>query len=199
MNKASTLLVDSDHNRRAQMVHSLYAGGCVIEPLESCEEISIKHNQPLVILVHDEGLNLQRTIEWVKKCSSFAGFIAYAQKPTAAQVVAALRAGVSDYLDWPTSPNDIRQAIEACFEAKLNEFDECEHSNLARKRIQRLTAREREILDYMAKGGSSRLIGDKLGISRRTVEIHRAHILSKMEAANAPDAVRIAIEAGLKP
>ena len=68
----------------------------------------------------------------------------------------------------------------------------------ARKLIERLTPREKEVLTYMTKGFSNRAIGEQLGISPRTVEIHRGHMLSKLYANNSPDAVRIALEAGIE-
>ena len=50
----------------------------------------------------------------------------------------------------------------------------------------------------MTKGYSNRAIGEQLGISPRTVEIHRGHMLGKLYASNSPDAVRIALEAGIE-
>jgi DNA-binding NarL/FixJ family response regulator len=67
-----------------------------------------------------------------------------------------------------------------------------------RELVNRLTPREKEVLGCMAKGLSSRAIGAHLSISPRTVEVHRAHLLSKMQASNSPDAVRIALKAGLE-
>ncbi|MEO7915072.1 MAG: LuxR C-terminal-related transcriptional regulator, partial [Novosphingobium sp.] len=68
---------------------------------------------------------------------------------------------------------------------------------IARSRIERLTRREREVLAGVADGMSNRLIGEKLAISPRTVEIHRANMLNKMGASHTSEAIRIAIEATL--
>ena len=67
----------------------------------------------------------------------------------------------------------------------------------ARSRVQKLTRREREVLTGVAAGLSNRLIGEKLSISPRTVEIHRANMLNKMGANHTSEAIRIAIEASL--
>jgi FixJ family two-component response regulator len=66
---------------------------------------------------------------------------------------------------------------------------------MARSRLDRLTKREREVLDGVASGLSNRLIGEKLAISPRTVEIHRANMLNKLGANHTSEAIRIAIEA----
>ena len=60
-----------------------------------------------------------------------------------------------------------------------------------------LTKREREVLAGVAGGLSNRMIGEKLSISPRTVEIHRANMLTKMGANHTSEAIRIAIEAAL--
>jgi two-component system, LuxR family, response regulator FixJ len=68
---------------------------------------------------------------------------------------------------------------------------------MARSRVQKLTPREREVLAGMADGLSNRLIGDRLAISPRTVEIHRANMLNKLGANHTSEAIRIAVEASI--
>ena len=68
---------------------------------------------------------------------------------------------------------------------------------MARTQIEKLTRREREVLTGIASGLSNRLIGERLAISPRTVEIHRANMLNKLGANHTSEAIRIAIEADL--
>ena len=68
---------------------------------------------------------------------------------------------------------------------------------MARARVEVLTRREREVLSGVASGLSNRLIGEKLSISPRTVEIHRANMLNKLGARHTSEAIRIAIEAAM--
>ena len=60
-----------------------------------------------------------------------------------------------------------------------------------------LTDRERQVLAGIMEGRSSRQIGERLGISPRTVEIHRAHLMAKMRAAALPDLVKMALLADM--
>jgi DNA-binding NarL/FixJ family response regulator len=60
-----------------------------------------------------------------------------------------------------------------------------------------LSAREQEVLDWMAAGHTNRAIGERLSISVKTVEAHRSRIFKKLGASNAADAVRLAIRSGL--
>ena len=59
-----------------------------------------------------------------------------------------------------------------------------------------LTAREREVLERIASGASNKEAGRALGISQRTVEVHRARIMDKLAAKNAADLMRIVLRAG---
>jgi DNA-binding CsgD family transcriptional regulator len=61
------------------------------------------------------------------------------------------------------------------------------------KRVQRLTPREREVLAELIAGASNKEAGRRLGVSPRTIEVHRAHIMEKLGARNAADLVRIAL------
>ena len=62
------------------------------------------------------------------------------------------------------------------------------------RRIERLTPREREVFECLVVGRSNKAIGDKLSISPRTVELHRAHVMKKMQAQSLPHLVRMALE-----
>ncbi len=64
----------------------------------------------------------------------------------------------------------------------------------ASQRIDRLTPREREVFEDLVVGRSNKAIGDKLSISPRTVELHRAHVMKKMQAQSLPHLVRMALE-----
>jgi two-component system response regulator FixJ len=62
------------------------------------------------------------------------------------------------------------------------------------QRVEGLTPREREVFEDLVVGQSNRKIADKLGISPRTVEVHRARVMKKMQAQSLPHLVRMAIE-----
>jgi DNA-binding CsgD family transcriptional regulator len=59
--------------------------------------------------------------------------------------------------------------------------------------------REREVLDWLAEGSSNKAIARELDISPRTVEIHRANMMTKLGARHAAEAVRLKLEAKLEP
>ncbi|TFI58893.1 PAS domain-containing protein [Sphingomonas parva] len=67
----------------------------------------------------------------------------------------------------------------------------------ARERLSRLTARQRDVLEQMARGLRNKQIGPLLGINEKTVKMHRAALIERLGVATSADAVRIAVEAGL--
>ena len=67
----------------------------------------------------------------------------------------------------------------------------------ARKRVEMLTRRERDVLVRVVEGDSNKEIAQHLGISPRTVEIHRSGMLSRLNARSTADAVRIGLHSGL--
>ena len=62
--------------------------------------------------------------------------------------------------------------------------------------IDRLTPREREVLRMLVAGKANKVIAAELGISERTVEIHRQHVMKKLEARSLSQVVRMALVAG---
>jgi FixJ family two-component response regulator len=123
--------------------------------------------------------------------------IGFAQEPDTRQVVSAVLEGAIDYIAWPFTREDITRVVNDA-EAKAEVFGSTKlREALARSRVDRLTKREREVLAGVAGGLSNRMIGEKLSISPRTVEIHRANMLTKMGANHTSEAIRIAIEASL--
>ena len=113
--------------------------------------------------------------------------------PTA---VDAMRNGARDFIEKPFDPADVAARIRDTIDAWQQ--DHSEDSLLARvfPGHERLTAREREVLEQIARGASNKETGRDLGISPRTVEVHRARIMDKLAAKNAADLMRIVLRAG---
>ena len=77
--------------------------------------------------------------------------------------------------------------------------DAREHRDRIRKREDRLTPREREVMGHVVAGEPNKAIAMDLGVSERTVEIHRARVMQKMEAGSLAELVRMVMEGGEEP
>jgi FixJ family two-component response regulator len=198
MSKTNRLiLIDSDSRRRAAVSHCLAESPIHVEPFESLDEIGSRWPRDGVLLVLDEGDTVNRVMQAMAASGNWLPLVAYAEAPDTRRAVKAVLAGAIDYIAWPFDAETIGEVLgeagqraETLGSARLREA-------MARSRIERLTRREREVLAGVADGLSNRLIGEKLRISPRTVEIHRANMLNKMGANHTSEAIRIAIEASL--
>lgn len=191
-------LIDPNPGRRAWFVRSLAQLGRHIEPYENVSELIGGVRSEGVYLVCDTGGLVQQVIAAIRASENPVAVIAYSEVPTPRSVVGAIRAGAIDYLVGLGS--DLNELIEVVQLAELSierERPHIERLAKVRKCAQTLTVRERQVLELLAVGSTNRAMGDRLGISSRTVEIHRANMLAKLGAINAPEAVRYAVEVGL--
>jgi len=111
--------------------------------------------------------------------------------------VSAMKAGAVDFIEKPFEKTVLLEAIEAAFARIDNAGEEAQRADKAAVVLQGLTAREREVLQGLAQGLPNKTIAYDLGISPRTVEVHRANVMAKLGVRSLSDALRIAFAAGL--
>jgi two-component system response regulator FixJ len=112
--------------------------------------------------------------------------------------VQAMKAGAVDFLEKPFEKAQLMVALEAGFAKLERREDAATTTHDAEVRIAALTAREREVLQGLARGFPNKTIAYDLGISPRTVEVHRANLMTKLEVRSLSEALRIAFAAGLE-
>ncbi len=190
-------LIDSSVRRRASISHALAGSAIHVEPFEDISEIRMRWPSSGVILVEDEDDNIAALLDHMTECGNWLPVVGFSQLPTTSRIVRAILDGAVDYLDWPFGAEEIGEAMVEAEKSVASLGNRKLREAMARSRIERLTRREREVLAGVAEGLSNRRIGEQLAISPRTVEIHRANMLTKMGANHTSEAIRIAIEAAL--
>jgi len=105
--------------------------------------------------------------------------------------VRTLKAGAFDFLEKPVSAKILLERVSAALKLERRQHTQAATARAARERIARLTPREREIMALVAAGHSSKDIARRMGISHRTVEVHRGHIMQKTGARNTLDLARL--------
>lgn len=125
------------------------------------------------------------------------------------RIIEALRAGASGYLLKDSDLRELLLAIQSVargntfFSSRLANANKADDLLLrardpdAKAGYDRLTSREREVLQLVAEGDSNQAIADQLVISVKTVEAHKAHIMGKLGARNRTDLIRYAVRRGL--
>jgi len=150
-----------------------------------------------MILVHDDGCSISELNAQMERLAIWLPIIAYSEASDTRKIVKAMHEGAIDFLDWPFDIDAFSNTLET-IESRSKPIAKAQmRQAAARRRIMKLTPREREVLTYVANGHSSREIGKLLDISPRTVEIHRTNTINKMGVSGTTEAIRIAIEAGL--
>jgi two-component system response regulator FixJ len=113
--------------------------------------------------------------------------------------VQAMKAGAVDFIEKPFEKAVLLSGIEQARDRLTRSAANQERADEAAVRLQVLTPREREVLDGLAKGLPNKTIAYDLGISPRTVEIHRANLMSKLGVRSLSEALRIAFAAQVPP
>lgn len=111
--------------------------------------------------------------------------------------VRAMKAGAVDFLEKPFEKAVLLNAIEAASARLDNAASVTARTEEASVIVQALTGREREVLEGLAQGLPNKTIAYDLGISARTVEVHRANLMSKLNVRSLSEALRIAFAAGM--
>jgi len=104
--------------------------------------------------------------------------------------VTAMKAGAADFLEKPFEADTLLDAVGAALRHHLSEAN-AENTGALPRRLQDLTAREYEVFEHLVAGRSNKEVAAQLGISSRTVEFHRAHIMEKTGAKGIPELIRI--------
>lgn len=111
--------------------------------------------------------------------------------------VRAMKAGAVDFLEKPFDKASVLAALDAAFERLSAAGDAATRTAQAERTLGSLTPRERDVLEGLAQGLPNKTIAYDLGISARTVEVHRANLMTKLGVRSLSDALRIAFAAGL--
>jgi two-component system, LuxR family, response regulator FixJ len=105
--------------------------------------------------------------------------------------VQAIRGGAVDFIEKPYTGKRLLNSVEETLLLVNAENKKSRRQGALEERYERLTSREREIMNLLVRGITSRKLAEHLGLSSRTVEIHRSKIMHKLEVASLPELVRM--------
>jgi two-component system, LuxR family, response regulator FixJ len=113
-----------------------------------------------------------------------------------AMAVRAVKAGAIDFIEKPFSDQLLLDRVRQALEIDRQSREIRMRREEARRRLASLSAREREVLGLVAAGKANKEIAAALGLSPKTVEVHRAHVMAKMAVDSLAELIRVALLAG---
>lgn len=198
--KASLHFIDSSSRHRAELARVGFSLGHHSEVYGDMSELSVHPPREGIIIARDtpEEGGVAMLLERLSRLGIWLPLIAVDVQPRPGRIVEAIKAGALDYLSLPLDPERFSRCLTR-IEKEAEVFGAQRRRMIeARDRIASLSQREREVLDWLAEGSSNKVIARELDISPRTVEIHRANMMSKLGARHAAEAVRLKLEAKLE-
>ncbi len=136
-----------------------------------------------------QGAMTKRGIEWPIVMLTAHGDVATTRS--------ALKGGAFDFIEKPFDDDVLLRTIRAATEASAVLRGKAERKARFTRDLERLTAREREVLTHVLASRHNREIAVLLDISPRTVEVYKARIMDKLRVDRMPDLIRLALEMGL--
>jgi len=191
-------VVDDDEGVRNSLRFLLRSVGLETRALASASEFleTYKPDQPgcLVLDVRMpgmSGLELQQQLNLRGAVIPVIFITGHGDIPMA---VEAMQHGAFDFLQKPFRDQDLIDRIQRALERDAhNRAALAQHARI-RERFESLTPREREVLSLMARGKPNKVMAAELGVSQRTVEIHRARVMEKSGAASLAQLVRMVMD-----
>jgi len=197
MSHESVFVVDDDTAVRQGLRFMLRAAGYSVEAFPSArsflEDYDPRRGGCLLLDVQMPqmtGLELQQRLNvrgWRIPVIFITGH------GTVPLAISAMKAGAFDFIEKPLREDTLLESIERALHWNDRAYEERLERATLEVRAASLTPREREVFELVARGEPNKVIARNLGISFRTVELHRAHIIEKLQARSLSDLIRMGI------
>ncbi len=197
--KPHVYLIDDDKDVRESLAVLLDAAGIQVQAFATGPEfLAVAPSLTSGCVLTDvhmpgmDGIELQRRLTELGIQLPLVMMTGQADVPTA---IKALKAGAADFIEKPFKDQVLLGAIHAAIEIGRRARHQRAEFAAAEERLKTLTPREMEVLEKLVEGHPNKVIAHQLGMSPRTVEVHRGRIMDKTGAKSLSELVRMAIVA----
>lgn len=199
--KARVYIVDDDDGVRDSLTVQLEANGYEVENFASAVGfLERAAAMPPGCVISDvqmpdmDGMELQQRLTDMRLNFPVVIMTGHAD---VALAVRAMKAGAVDFIEKPFEEKAVLESIQLAQSRFAAQRANETAGETAREKLSVLTPREREVFDEMVRGKQNKVIAYDLAISPRTVEVHRARVLEKLESRSLSELVRLALAAGV--
>ncbi|MEJ2130791.1 MAG: response regulator transcription factor [Gammaproteobacteria bacterium] len=197
MAQATVFIVDDDEAVRDSLSMLMESVGIATEVFASGQEFLAGFDEDrggcLVLDIRMpgmSGLELQAVLNERRSMLPVIFITGHGDVPMAVQ---AIRSGAQDFIQKPFREQELLDRVQQVLAEDLRNRDVLHQKRDILARLATLTPREREVLDMVVAGKANKVIAIDLGLSQRTVEIHRAHVMEKMQTKSLAHLVRMMI------
>ena len=197
-------MVDDDPSVRRALARLIKSAGHQVQTFASAREflqtgVSGQETACLVLDVRMPGLSgtaLQRELQTLNRSVPIVFITGHGDIPMS---VEAMKAGAVDFLPKPVKDTELLHAIKQALARALH--DRTERNELAdiQRRVEKLTPREREVMAHVVQGLLNKQIAFELGTVEKTIKVHRARVMEKMQVDSLAELVRLAEKVGIPP
>jgi len=200
---ARVVIVDDDASIRKSLARLLRVHGYETETYACADEyLTQAQNIHAVCLILDlqmpgtDGMELQHRL--IASCAdiSIVFLTGHGDIPTSVQ---AMKLGAVDFLTKPVDENTLTEAVDKAIIKQSEMQRQRTLTKSVQERLATLTRREREVMQAVMTGAMNKQIAVQLGISEKTVKVHRAHVMQKMHTSSAAELVALCAGAKLLP
>ncbi len=201
--KPVVFIVDDDPSVRRSLERLIQSVGLAAKSFASAAQfLQSGHGQETGCLILDvrmpeiSGLELQ---EKLATAGVRLPIIFVSGHGTVPMSVRAMKAGALDFLQKPFDEQDLLDAVYRATERSRKEQAQHRELKALEARIRTLTPKEHEVFVWVITGLPNKNIADRLDTAEKTIKVHRASIMKKMNAQSVADLVRMAEKAGIRP
>jgi FixJ family two-component response regulator len=195
-------VVDDDTSVRKALTRLIKSAGYQVETFASAREFleSEWHSGAPACLVLDvrmpglSGIDLQRELQTAGAILPIVFITGHGDIPMG---VKAMKDGAVDFLAKPVKDKELLGAIERALARAVRDYTEREEMEEIQSRINSLTRREREVMALIVRGLLNKQVAFELGTVEKTIKVHRARVMEKMQVESLADLVRVAERVGI--
>jgi len=194
----TVFVVDDDEAVRGSLRGGGGSVGLPMQPFGSAQDFLAAYDPThagcLVLDIRMPGMSGLELQEHLNLAGAIIPVIFITGHGDVPMAVQAMRHGAFDFLQKPFRDQDLIDRVQRAFDKDKASRLELGRRDHIRQRFESLTAREKEVLRLVTGGRANKVIAGDLGVSHRTVEIHRARVMEKMEARSLAQLVRMVME-----
>ena len=198
--RATIFIVDDDMAVRDALKLLLRSVGQAVETFGSAQEFldAYSEDRPgcLVLDIRMPGMSGLELQQKLNEKHSILPIIFITGHGDVPMAVEAMQAGAVDFIQKPFRDQDLIDRINQALEKDANNRAALGERTDIRKRLETLTPREREVLAHVVGGALNKQIAGRLGTVEKTIKVHRARVMEKMQASSLAHLVRMVLEVG---